>query len=209
MKKIILILVSVFAFGSVTAIAASPISQKEIAKMAKKRAKELKKEGWIVAPGALPMEAQLADLYSKQYDKDEVGRPKFLIGESQPTAEFYDAASLQAMAVAKLSIARQLSSDITAHIEQEQGNIQLPREEAVSVENVKAKSQEIVSTKLGRVIPLFTCHKKLQNGNTQMMVQVGYPSIEGLEQAKEALREKLNRDIEGLGEKFKCLQPNK
>lgn len=209
MKKIILILVSVFALGSVAAIAASPLSPKKIESMAKKQAKTLTKEGWKVAPGALPMEAQLVDMYTKQYDRDDVGRPKFLIGESQPIGEFYDAAALQAMTDAKVSIARQLGSDISAKMEAELANKQLSQKQAASVAQVTAKAMEVVSHKLGRVVPLLTCHRELPNGNIQMMMQVGYPSIEGLEEAKEAIRAKLEEEARGLSLEFDCLKANK
>lgn len=206
MKKIILVLVSMFALGGIVAMAAPSISQKEIAKMAKKQAKALQKEGWKVAPGALPLEAQLTNLYNKQYDMDEIGRPKTTIGTSQVVAEFYDAATLQAMTDAKMDIARQLSSDLTAKIESEMGNKQLPQKEAASVAMVVSKSQEIVSVKLGRVIPLLTCNRELKNGNVEMMVNVGYPSEEGLELAKQAIRQKLEEEAKGLSLQFESLK---
>ena len=43
---------------------------KQIIKDAKKEAKSLKKDGWLVAPGSLPLERQFEDLYSMTREKD-------------------------------------------------------------------------------------------------------------------------------------------
>ena len=205
MKKLFLILVSMFALSNIV-MAETTMSEKEIAKMAKKEAKRLKKEGWTVAPGALPLENQLIRLYSKQYDVDDAEQPKYFIGQSQPIAEFYDAAVLQGMTLAKLDIADKISSQLKGVIEAELGNKQLPQKEAVSVAQVTAKMSEAVQAKLGNVTPLLQCVKELPNGNVQMMMQVSYPSVAALQEAKEAIRAKLEAEIKGLGEKLDSLK---
>lgn len=42
-------------------------------KEARKEAKKLKKQGWQIAPGALPLEKQLDKSYLMQYEYDENG----------------------------------------------------------------------------------------------------------------------------------------
>lgn len=182
------------------------LSQKQIEKMAKKEAKDLKKKGWKVVPGSLPMEVQIANRISLENKRDDLGRPTTLIQTGLSRGEFFDAANLSAMAVAKMNIARELASDFAAKIETEMGNIQLPKNEAASVNEVKAAAQELVNTKLGRVNPLVVLTHDLGNGNVEVMIAAGYPSVEGLEQAKNAIRAKLEAEIKGLSQKFDCLK---
>lgn len=54
-------------------------------KAARKEAKALKKAGWLVAPGALPMDKQLDRSYKMQYEYDENNYPAYIMGEAMST----------------------------------------------------------------------------------------------------------------------------
>lgn len=209
MKKIFLILVSVFAFGSV-ATAKLSIKEKDIQKMAKNEAKRLTKEGWSVVPGALPMEAQLVRRYTKEYDVDEYERNLYYIGRSEPTAQFFDAASLQAATFCKLDIAEQLSGKMKALIEAELANKQtsgaISTDEAVSISQVTAAVSELVQAKLMDIIPLFEVQKKLPNGNVQIMRVMAYPRNAAEISAKETIASELEKRAMGLSKKLDSLK---
>ena len=49
-----------------------------IEKQAKKKAQELKKAGWRILPGELPLEEQLIALYTMLFDEDEKGEPRYI-----------------------------------------------------------------------------------------------------------------------------------
>lgn len=185
-----------------TAINAQSVSQKQIKKDAKKECKRLSKEGWQVAPGSLPLERQLQNVFTKQYETDENGSKKFLIGSSQPIAQHMDAAKTQAGMLARQSIAEQVSAQLTALIEAGVANKQLTPDEAVSTTQVIAKSKELISAKLGRTIPLVQCYRKLENGNIEYLEQIGYPVDEALEQAKDVIREQLDSELKELSKKL-------
>ena len=51
-------------------------------KLARKEAKNLKKEGWSVAPGALPIEKQLDKSYMMQQEFEEDMFPKYIMSEA-------------------------------------------------------------------------------------------------------------------------------
>ena len=51
-------------------------------KAARDEAKKLKKEGWMVTPGALPLDKQLDRSYMMQYEFDENLYPKYIMGEA-------------------------------------------------------------------------------------------------------------------------------
>jgi len=201
MKKTILFaLLSAFLFTANT-YAGNDI-EKTAEKEAKKEAKRLKKEGWQVTPGSLPLERQLKDMFMKRYDLDELGMTKWYIGSSQPIGEFYDAARTQGNMMARLNLVEQIQSNLTAITEASVGNKQLTKDEAASVAQVIQRSKELVSSKLGRTVPLVECYRKLANGNYQLMIQIGYPSSRALEEAKEAVREQLEQELKELAEKF-------
>ncbi|MBP5771074.1 MAG: hypothetical protein J6W75_06900 [Bacteroidaceae bacterium] len=202
MKKTILFaLISAFVF-SLSGFAQRS-TMKEIIKDAKKQAKELKKAGWVTVPGALPLERQLEDMYiKKNLELDDEGISKWIIGESNPIGEFYDAAKLQANALARTSVAEQMNAEITQIIETSLGNKQLTGDEAASVAQVIAKGKELVSGTLGRTVPVFEAYRKLPNGNVEIMFRVAYSTKTGMAKAKEAYRDALEQSIKGLGEKF-------
>ena len=85
--------------------------EKKASKTARKEAKKLKREGWQVAPGALPLEKQLDKSYMMQYEYDEDLFPKYLMGEAMSIGENYDAADTatiyqRATAICKMHKAR-------------------------------------------------------------------------------------------------------
>ena len=69
-------------------------------KAARKEAKQLKKDGWQAAPGALPLEKQLDRSYMMQFEYDEDMFPKYLMGEAMSIGGNYDAAKMQALELA-------------------------------------------------------------------------------------------------------------
>ena len=198
-KSILFTLISAFVFSlSVCA----EVNEKEVKKLAKKEAKILKKEGWQVAPGALPLQSQLEESYRKQLDKNEVGLPKFFVGSSQPISEFYDAAKIQAQSQARFDIVSQIQTEMKGLIETAVGNKMLSNDEAASINQVIMKNTEKIAGKLGRTSPLVECFQKLPNGNTRVMIRIAYPSTLALEEAKGVVREQLEVELKELAEKL-------
>ena len=106
--------------------------QKKAAKTIKKEVKSLKKQGWTVAPGNLPMDLQLKDSYNNQLEKDANGYPKYIAGEAMTTGETYDAALFQATELAKLDLAGKISTEVTELIDNKLANKQLNDKQAAS-----------------------------------------------------------------------------
>lgn len=200
MKKTLLwALISAFTFT--VSVQAADL-EKQIVKDAKKEAKALKKQGWQVLPGALPLQRQLEDVYRKQYDRDELGQPKFIIGVAQPTAGSIDAARMQAQALCHVDIAQKCSVQLQAIIQVAAANKQITPEEAVTISEMTAKSKELISARIGRTINLVECWKKTDSGNVQLLVRMGYPTTQALEEAKEVVREQLEKELKDLSEKL-------
>ena len=64
-------------------------------KDARKEAKRLQKEGWMPAPGALPLDKQLDRSFLMQMEYDDDMFPKYLMAQSMSIGSNYDAAKIK------------------------------------------------------------------------------------------------------------------
>ena len=201
MKKIII-------FMSALALLAAPLSMNadnnkaakkqldvKASKTARNEAKRLKKEGWKPAPGALPIEKQLDNSFLKQQEEDELGYPKFLMGEAMSIGENYDAAKMQALELSKQNLAGQIQTEVTALIENTVANKQLAKEEAVSITKSVIASKNLISQKIGKTMVVTELYRELSNKNKEVLVRVAY----NMQMAKEAARQAIREDLEQKG----------
>ena len=201
MKKIII-------FMSALALLAAPLSMNadnnkaakkqldaKASKTARNEAKRLTKEGWKPAPGALPIEKQLDNSFLKQQEEDELGYPKFLMGEAMSIGENYDAAKMQALELSKQNLAGQIQTEVTALIENTVANKQLAKEEAVSITKSVIASKNLISQKIGKTIVVTELYRELSNKNKEVLVRVAY----NMQMAKEAARQAIREDLEQKG----------
>ena len=179
------------------------LSSKPI-KMARKEAKQLEKEGYYVAPGALPMAKQLEKAYIKQYQDDEDGYPKYIVATGNSIGETQTAAKIQANATAKLELAGTIQTRIAALIENSIVNQQLNNEDAASVTKTVAASKSIIAQELGRVITLVEMYKKIGK-NVESNIRIAYDSKIAHEKAKQAIRKSLEEETKIAHEKLEKL----
>ena len=144
-------------------------------KAARKEAKALSKEGWKAAPGALPLEKQLDRSYMMQQEYDEDMFPKYIIGEAMSIGENYDAAKMQATELAKLNLAGQIQTEVTALIENNVANQQLSADEAASVTQSLMAAKSLISQSIGRTVPLVEVYREKANKNKEVNRLVGQP----------------------------------
>jgi hypothetical protein len=171
-------------------------------KAAKKEAKNLKKQGWVVAPGQLPLEKQLDRAYSMYYEYEESGLPKYIIGDAMSPGKTYDAAKMQALELAKTNLAGQIQTEITALIENTVANQQLGAEEAASITETVMASKNLISQSIGRVVPVVEAYRPLKNGNKEVYVSIAYNNKAAWEGAKKAIVKELEKKGDNLHEKL-------
>ena len=178
------------------------LSKKELnakaSKDAKKEAKKLTKEGWTIAPGAIPLVKQLDKSYLMQYEYDENLFPKYIMGEAMSIGENYDAAKMQALELAKQNLAGQIQTEVTALVENTVANKQMTAEQAASVTESVLASKNLISQSLGRVIPVVEVYRTKNNKNKEVLVRIAYNSEMALEAAKKSIRQ----DLEKKGDKL-------
>lgn len=165
----------------------------KVDKITKKEAKRLKKEGWVVSPGALPLEKQLERSYLMEYEYDENLYPKYIMANAQSIGEHYDAAKTAATSLAITNLAGQIQTEVTALVENTVANKQLSEEEAVSISETLMSSKNLISQSIGRVITVVECYRVLENKNREVMVRIAYNGELAKEAAKNAIRQELER----------------
>lgn len=170
-------------------------------KQARKEAKRFRKQGWYVAPGALPMDKQIEKAWELQYQLDEKGYPLYIVATGNSVAETQSAAKLQATELAKLELAGLVATNVAALIENSIANNQLNNEEAASVTKTVAASKNIIAQEIGRVIFLFEIFRKIDK-NVESSVRVGYNNALAQETAKKVIRKQLEEQTEILHEKL-------
>lgn len=214
MKKLILLLVAFLALSAGTTYAQSA---KELAKerkalvkqsraelndkaskAARKEAKKLKKEGWQTAPGALPLDKQLDKSYMMQYEQDDMGYPKYLMGEAMSIGQNYDGAKMQALELAKQNLAGQIQTEVTALVENTVANEQLEPEEAATVTKSVMASKNLISQSIGRVVTVVEVYRTLPNKNKEIQVRIAYNS----DMAKAAAKKAIKKDLESKGDEL-------
>lgn len=220
MKKILMIAVAVMTLGinanaqdleatkelvkerQVLAKASKKQLTAKASKTARKEAKQYKKLGWQVNPGALPMDKQLDRAYQMQYEFEENMMPKYIMGEARSIGETYDAAKMQALELAKQNLAAQIQTEVTALIENTVANRQLAQEEAASITESVLSSKNLISQNIGRTINVVEVYRVLPNKNKEVLVRIGYNTKMALEAARSSVREDLEKKGQDLHKKL-------
>ena len=164
-------------------------------KIVKKEAKRLKKEGWDVKPGALPLEKQLERSYLMQYEYGEDLYPKYIMGEASSVGENYDAAKTAAMSLAITNLAGQIQTEVTALVENTVANNQMSSEEAASITETVMTSKNLISQSIGRVQTVVECYRINSKNNNEVLVRIAYNG----EMAKQAAVKALRKQLEEKG----------
>lgn len=171
-------------------------------KDAKKEAKKLTKEGWITAPGALPLEKQLDKSYMMQTEYDEDMYPKYLMGEAMSIGENYDAAKMQALELAKQNLAGLIQTEVTALVENSVANKQLGAEEAASLTQSIMGAKNLISQSIGRTIIVMECYRVKSNKNKEVLVRIAYNGTMAKAAAKRAVQDELKDKSEEIHKKL-------
>lgn len=185
------------------------MAEKEISskvdKSVKKAAKKLSKDGWQVAPGALPIEKQLERSYKMQYEFDEYGFPVYIIGTAQTVGGNYDAAKMQAINLAKIQLAGNIQTEVAGLIENAVGNNQLNQDEAVSTTESVMGAVNSIAQNIGRVITVVEVYRDLPQKMKEVRVVIFYNAQMAKQAAQDAIREDLKSKGHALVDKVNGL----
>lgn len=181
-----------------TAVNLNAKASKDAAKMAK----QYKKEGWVVAPGQLPLERQLDRSFQLMIELDENGYQKYVSGEGQSIGNNYDAAKMQALEMAKMQMVSKVQSQISTIVDNTVSNAQLSREQAESVTETVAASKTLISQNIGRVMTVVEVYRDKPRKNKEVRVVIFYNAEMALQSAKKAIRSELEKKGDKLHEQL-------
>ena len=125
-----------------------------------------------------------------------------MMSEAMSIGANYDAAKIQALELAKLSLAGQLQSEIVALVDNTIANEQLPKEQAASVTETVMAAKNMISQKIGRVVTLVECYRDTKTKNKEVRVMISYNTSMAMESAKSAVVEGLKQKGIKLHEKL-------
>lgn len=165
-------------------------------KDARKQAKQMEKEGWKVAPGALPIEKQLDRAYIMMQEYDYDGYPKYIMAEAMSTGGNYDAAKMQALALAKQNLAGLIQTEVGALVESSVSNQQLEMGDAASITRSLMESKNLINQSIGRVIPVVEVYREVNGRTREVRVQIAYSQ----EMARNIAKRAVMQDLEARGD---------
>ncbi len=174
-------------------------------KEARKAAKTLKKEGWTVAPGQLPLDKQLDKAFTMKYEYEDNGLPKYIIGEAKAIAGVYDAARMQALNNAKIELAGLISTEVTALTESTISNKQISSEDAASINEAAQVGKSLIVQKLGRTVVVTECYRQVDKKNVEVSITIAYNEQMAMDMAKAVIRKSLEekgKDLHGQLDKM-------
>ena len=178
--------------------------KEKASKEARDEAKRMKKEGWTVSPGALPLEKQIDRYFAFIQQVDDELNPLYLQGEGRATAESFAAAQMQATELARLNLASSVSSEATGIIDNMVANKMLADDQAASITTYISENKTIFSQKLGRVQTPLVATRQLKNKNKEVIVRMVAKTSSIQEIAKDAIRSQLEADGKELSEELKA-----
>ncbi len=177
-------------------------SERQLKKAAKKEAKARTKEGWKVVQGALPLKMQYFKLYKMRDTKNDDGTEKYIVGTGEVTAETFTAAYDNALFVAKTTIASYIETRLVGMVKQYGGNAEHADNEAESLQKFISARSEVIANRFGRIVPIVEATQQLKNGNHRVHINVVYDVNTGLQEAKQAIREELEKESRELLKPF-------
>lgn len=173
-------------------------------RIARKEARRYKKEGWTVNIGSLPLDKQLDKSFLMQYEFGTDGKPKYIMSEGSSLGATYEAARMQATELAKINLAGQVQTEVSALIETTLQNSQISQKEADSITESLMTSKNLIAVKLGRTLLVIECYRDVKEKrkviNKEVKVQLAYDYLEAAKAAKEAMAQELQakgQDLDG------------
>lgn len=175
--------------GFVPSAVVSLGQDRKMEKMAGKEAAKLKKEGWKVAAGILPLEYQILRSYRMMLETEVSGNSKYIFGEALSVGEYYDAAKLQALELAKTELAGKIQTEVTALVENSVRNERISHSDAESVINTVRESKNLIAQKLGRMDTVVECYRILSSGRVEVRIVLAYSQKMALKYVREVMKD--------------------
>lgn len=213
MKKVLLMMVIAIATTSVTyAQSASELAkqQKELneinlkllnskaSKSARKEAKKLIKQNWLVPAGSKSIDMQITEvqLLGEVLMADENGNPvkRYIIRSSQAVSGSFNAGVAAARANAQVEIAAMLQTKVAAAMETKLDNQQTTSITANTVEKFHERAKSIIDACLTNTNTVLSIYRLTPQNNYEVQVQVVFDKKELSARLKRRIQQELEME---------------
>lgn len=151
-------------------------------KEAKKEAKRLAKEGWVVPAGEKSIELQLTQslMYGEELMVDEAGAPtkRYIMHTAIATSGTYNAGYAASRTNAMVEVAAILKSEIAAAMQVKIDNDQSSGINALTLDKFNERAKSVVDQCLTNAIPVIRVYRRLSNGNFEVQVRLAFDKKE-------------------------------
>ena len=147
--------------------------QKIMAKIIKREASHLRKDGWTVLPGMMSIVGQLNK--SLQYEDNLFS--KYVMGESVAEGDSYDEVKMHALELAKLNlVARIIQDEVTILFQNAVAKGVFTQEQVDSIIQNLETSKLLISQNIGTTITVLEFYRTLVNKNIEVYVSIACKS---------------------------------
>ncbi len=171
-------------------------------KDARKQAKELKKEGWLVPAGEKNIEQQLTEsqLYGTELMADENGAPtkRYIQQTSITTSGTFNAGYAAARANAQVELAALLKTEIVTAMQAKIDNSQSSTINAVTVDKFNQRTKAIVDQALTNAVPFLRIYRRLRNNTFEVQVRIAFDKKELAARLKRNMQKELEEEGDEL-----------
>jgi len=174
-------------------------------RQARKEARKLKKEGWTVNPGSLPLDKILENAWKKQLTTDDKDLPLYITADGNAVAENKTAAEMQAIEMGKLQLAGLIETNINSLISGNIANAQLSTKDASSVTEIIQSAKTLIVMQLGYVDPFFKIYRDIEGNKVEVQIRLFYDKTQSMEIAKKVIRKELKDKLKINEEKLEKL----
>ncbi len=202
------LILTLFLFGLVQALEAQ-VKNKDLRaiRLAKKEAKNRKKEGWDVPPGSLPMEKQFERAWGMELETDEYGNPKYLVATGAAVAGTRTAADQAAMTAARNELAAAIQTKVSQLIQTKTANDQIDQEVANTLDKTVANGKALIQSSLRQVTTAYKIYRDVNDPqnkrkNVGVEVKLFYDQDEAMRAAQKAIRKELEKESDKLGKEL-------
>ena len=169
---------------------------------ARKEVKKYKKEGFHTFLGDVSIEKQIENARLKTIAMNDLKYPEYIIGYARVTAGNITAAKSQALHIAKVEIASQLSSMIATLIESSVANNEVTEIEAQTLNKYTQASKELIVADLGQIHKDIEIYRELPNKNIQIITRLSYHSSSAMEAARRRIQKEMESETQTLHQKL-------
>lgn len=172
---------------------------------AKKQARKLKKDGWVVPVGKKTIEKQLTEsqLLGEELMVDETGSStkRYIQHTASQVAGTYNAGYAAARNAAIVELASNLKTQVAAAMQAKLDNSQTSSINAVTIDKFNERAKAIVDASLTNTRAVVVIYRVLRNNNYEVQVGLAYDKKE----LAASLKRKMQQELEMEGDELNDL----